>query len=153
MSRMIHAFFWILIAGGASATFVMAEDIYRDINALKPVGHIIGDCLILLMILLASVFAGLYFHLRSNVRYQRPAAAFALKSMEQQWSEWRLTRAEAEVATWVVRGLNFYQIADLLDKSERTVRQQATAIYAKAGVRNRSELTGFLIENLVDLPE
>lgn len=105
------------------------------------------------MIILASVFAGLYFRLRASTKYQRPAAAIGLKNMEQQWSEWRLTPAEAEVATWVVRGLNFYQIADLLDKSERTVRQQATAIYTKAGVRNRSELTGFLIENLVDLSD
>lgn len=150
---MNHAFSWILAAAGISCAFVIVEDIYRDIGALKPIGHIIGDCLILVMIILASIFASLYFRLRANAKYHRPAAAFALKSMEQQWSEWCLTRAEAEVATWVVRGLNFYQIADLLDKSERTVRQQATAIYAKAGVRNRSELTGFLIENLVDLPD
>jgi len=150
---MNHAFSWILAAGCVSCAFVMVEDIYRDIGALKPMGHIVGDIMILLMIILASVFAGLYFRLRENQKYQRPATAFGPRSMEQQWSEWRLTRAEAEVATWVVRGLNFYQIADLLDKSERTVRQQATAIYAKAGVRNRSELTGFLIENLVDLPE
>lgn len=153
MSCMNHAFPYILAAGAVSCSFVMVDDIYRDLGALKPMGHIIGDGLILLMIILASIFAGLYFRLRANLRYQRPAAAFAPRNMEQQWSEWRLTRAEAEVATWVVRGLNFYQIADLLDKSERTVRQQATAIYAKAGVRNRSELTGFLIENLVDLPE
>jgi DNA-binding CsgD family transcriptional regulator len=153
MSRMIHAFFWILIAGGASATFVMAEDIYRDINALKPVGHIIGDCLILLMILLASVFAGLYFRLVANAKQGQPAATASAQTMEQQWAAWQLTRAESEVAAYIVRGLNFYQIADLLEKSERTVRQQAMSIYAKAGVRNRAELTGYLIENLADLPE
>lgn len=153
MSGMNHAVSWVLAAGAVSCAIVIGEDMYRDLVAQKSAGHIIGDGLILLMIILASVFAGLYFRLRAKPRYQRPAAAFVPRNMEQQWSEWRLTRAEAEVATWVVKGLNFYQIADLLDKSERTVRQQATAIYAKAGVRNRSELTGFFIENLIDLPD
>lgn len=153
MSGMNQAVSWVLAAGAVSCVIVIAEDIYRDLVAQKSVWHIIGDGLILLMIILASVFAGLYFRLRAKPRNQGFAAAFVPRNIEQQWSEWRLTRAEAEVATWVVKGLNFYQIADLLDKSERTVRQQATAIYAKAGVRNRSELTGFFIENLIDLPD
>jgi DNA-binding CsgD family transcriptional regulator len=74
-------------------------------------------------------------------------------AIREQFQEWQLTRAEAEVGFLIVRGYNFSQIASLLNKSERTVRQQAIAIYGKTGFRNRAELTGFFLEGIFEIED
>lgn len=143
-------FFTLISIAGVS---VMLEDIYCDIGANKSLMHIISDALVGLVMIFATVFAWLYANIRFKTAERRPVNPVALASIEAELKAWRLTRAETDVALWIVRGLNFYQIADLLGKSERTVRQQAISIYAKAGFRNRSELTGYFVENLGDLPD
>ncbi|MEZ5779414.1 MAG: alpha/beta fold hydrolase [Paracoccaceae bacterium] len=50
-----------------------------------------------------------------------------------------LTAAEAEVLTFVAEGLDNRAIAARLGKSEKTVRNQVSAILTKLGVRSRSE--------------
>lgn len=127
----------------------MVVDIYHDILARKSIGHIISDILITLVVALSTALAWLY--LRSRIREERERPA--IPGVETALKAWGLTPAEVDVALWIVRGLNFYQIADLLGKSERTVRQQAIAIYAKAGFRNRSEFTGHFVETLYDLKD
>lgn len=127
----------------------MVADIYGDILAQKSPGHIIADILIALVVALSTALAWLYLRTRIREESVRPVAP----AVENLLKEWRLTRAEVDVALWIVRGLNFYQIADLLGKSERTVRQQAIAIYAKAGFRNRSEFTGHFVENLYNFKD
>jgi DNA-binding CsgD family transcriptional regulator len=74
-------------------------------------------------------------------------------AIREQFQEWQLTRAEAEVGFLIVRGYDFSQIASLLKKSERTVRQQAIAIYGKTGFRNRAELTGFFLEGIFEIED
>jgi hypothetical protein len=45
--------------------------------------------------------------------------------------------------------LSHREIADVRSTSEATVRQQALVIYRKSGLRNRSELSAFFLEDLL----
>jgi DNA-binding NarL/FixJ family response regulator len=70
-------------------------------------------------------------------------------AIEQQLDDWRLTPAEKEVAFLLLKGLSFKEIATVRAASERTVRQQALAVYAKSGLGGRAELAAFFLEDLL----
>ena len=72
--------------------------------------------------------------------------------IDRQFGRWSLTRAEREVALFLLKGLSHREIAALRSVGEATVRQQATAIYKKAGVVGRHELSAFFLEDLLVLP-
>lgn len=70
-------------------------------------------------------------------------------AIDEQFARWELTPAEREVGLMLLKGLSLREIADVRGTSERTVRQQARAVYAKAGLANRSELAAFFLEDLL----
>jgi len=72
--------------------------------------------------------------------------------MDSQFERWQLTRAEKEVALLLLKGFSHKDIARLRSVSEATARQQAGAIYKKAGIAGRHDLAGFFLEDLV-LPQ
>ena len=65
------------------------------------------------------------------------------------FARWNLSRSEHEIAWLLLKGFPFAEIATLRGVQERTVRQQATAIYAKSGCKNRSEFVAHFIEDLL----
>lgn len=74
------------------------------------------------------------------------------RAIDQQLDVWNLTPAEKEVAFLLLKGLSFKEIATVRGASERTVRQQALAVYAKAGLAGRAELAAFFLEDLLAPP-
>jgi DNA-binding CsgD family transcriptional regulator len=62
---------------------------------------------------------------------------------------WGLSRSEQEIAWLTLKGYSFTEIASLRSVQEKTVRQQATSIYAKSGCRNRNEFIAHFIEDLL----
>jgi DNA-binding CsgD family transcriptional regulator len=70
-------------------------------------------------------------------------------AMEQQFERWELSPAEREVALLLVKGLSLNEIARLRTTSERTARQQSQAVYRKAGLAGRAELSAFFLEDLL----
>ncbi len=70
-------------------------------------------------------------------------------TIRQEFRKWKLTQSETEIAWLIVKGFSFGEIAYLRGVKEKTVRQQATAIYAKSGAKNRSELTALFLEDLL----
>jgi DNA-binding CsgD family transcriptional regulator len=70
------------------------------------------------------------------------------KKIDEQLNEWHLSPAEKEVAFLLIKGLSVRDIAGMRGTSEKTVRQQATQIYAKANLENRAELAAFFLEDL-----
>jgi DNA-binding CsgD family transcriptional regulator len=66
-----------------------------------------------------------------------------------QLARWSLTPAERETALLLLKGFGHKEIAALLGKSERTVRQQAVAVYRKSGLGGRAELAAFFLEDLL----
>jgi DNA-binding CsgD family transcriptional regulator len=69
--------------------------------------------------------------------------------IDRQFAEWSLSPAEREIALLLLKGLQFKAIAEARDTSERTVRQQALAIYRKAGIAGRAELSAFFFEDML----
>jgi DNA-binding NarL/FixJ family response regulator len=60
--------------------------------------------------------------------------------------------AELVVAPGLLRGLSHKEIALERDTSERSVRQQARAVYQKAGLAGRSALAAFFLDDVLLVP-
>jgi DNA-binding CsgD family transcriptional regulator len=71
------------------------------------------------------------------------------EAIEKQFTRWNLTEAEREVALLLLKGLSHKEIATVRAASERTVREQARAIYGKAGLTGRAALSAFFLEDLL----
>ena len=69
--------------------------------------------------------------------------------ISQQFAQWKLSNAEQEVAVMLLKGYSLKEIASMRETGEKTVRQQATRIYAKAGLSGRAELSAFFLEDLL----
>lgn len=69
--------------------------------------------------------------------------------INEQMNLWGLSQAEKQIALLILKGLSLKEIATVRNTSERTVRQQATKIYYKAGINNRAELSAFFLEDLL----
>jgi DNA-binding CsgD family transcriptional regulator len=69
--------------------------------------------------------------------------------IDSQFEKWNLTPAEKEVALLLLKGFSHKDVARLRSVSEPTARQQARAIYRKAGIAGRHDLAGFFLEDLV----
>lgn len=70
-------------------------------------------------------------------------------AIDRQFEKWALTPAERDIALLQLKGLRHKEIAELRKTSERTVRQQALAIYRKAGLTGRTDLAAFFLEDLL----
>jgi len=71
------------------------------------------------------------------------------EAIDKQFTRWHLTDAEREVALLLLKGLSHKEIAAIRATSERTVREQARSIYAKAGLSGRATLSAFFLEDLL----
>ncbi len=120
-----------------------------------------------------AALLGIYYLFRESFKWQRQLetktkdfAAFQLEaeswraqakkyiqgladSIDHQLSKWHLSTAEKEVAFLLLKGLSLKEIAVVRQTAEKTVRVQATAIYAKSGLAGRSELAAFFLEDLL----
>ncbi len=67
----------------------------------------------------------------------------------QQFSEWALTGSEVEVGWLLLKGLSLKEIAMVRNTQEKTVRQQASSIYKKAGVSGRHAFSAWFIEDIL----
>jgi len=73
-----------------------------------------------------------------------------LAVMRDQFSRWDLSPSESEVALLLIKGLSMKEISEARQVKEKTVRQQATSVYAKAGCAGRHELGAHFIEDLMN---
>lgn len=73
-------------------------------------------------------------------------------AIERQLVRWQLSEAERDVARLLLKGLSHKEVADLRGVGEATVRQQARAVYRKAGVEGRHDLAAFFLEGLLAAP-
>ena len=72
-----------------------------------------------------------------------------LTVMLKQFKEWGLSPSEHDIALLLIKGLSMKEIAEARQVKEKTIRQQATAIYAKSGYTGRHELAAHFIEDLM----
>lgn len=74
-------------------------------------------------------------------------------AIENQFDRWHLTKAEAEVGLLMLKGLSHKEIALVRNTSERTIREQARAVYRKSGLSGKSALSAYFLEDLLFPPE
>jgi putative tricarboxylic transport membrane protein len=72
------------------------------------------------------------------------------KHIDTEFARWTLSDTEKDIAWLILKGFSFLEIAEMRGRSERTIRQQAGAIYAKSGMRSRAELSAFFLEDLFE---
>ena len=70
------------------------------------------------------------------------------QALHEQFSDWKLTPAEREVAEYLLKGFSHKDTARFTKRSERTVRQHSVAVYKKARLTGRAELSAFFLEGL-----
>jgi DNA-binding NarL/FixJ family response regulator len=70
-------------------------------------------------------------------------------AIDRQLERWELTPAEKAVALLLLKGLSHKEVAGVREVSETTVRQEARAIYRKAGLSGRHDLAAFFLEDLL----
>jgi DNA-binding CsgD family transcriptional regulator len=139
---------------------------YRDGVAWT---HLLTEGLILMLSLAGIVYFGRLYYQFAQSKINLLTQDLALANQQaQQWREanreliaglavqiqkqfdsWQLTPAEAEVGMLMLKGLSHSEIAQVRNASERTIRDQARAIYRKAGVTGRTELSAFFLEDLL----
>ena len=160
-------------AGVAVALFLgiailMGMDVAGDLSAGADAMHVLVEAFV--MILAAGGIAALWLGWRTAearaagldtdlktarveaTRY-REEALEAMRGLgeaiDSQFGRWALTPAEREIGLLLLKGLSHRDIAEVRATSEATVRQQAFMIYRKSGLRSRSELSAFFMEDLL----
>jgi DNA-binding CsgD family transcriptional regulator len=140
---------WVDLGAGASWRHLVQET-FIVLVAVAAIGYLVYD-LHLQRIELARLKADLA---QSKQRY---AASEQLLNARQQmgrliaaqFETWGLTASEREVALLLLKGLSFREIAEVRSTLEKTVRQQASSIYKKAGVSGRASFAAWFIEDIL----
>ncbi|WP_246128530.1 helix-turn-helix transcriptional regulator [Pleionea sediminis] len=68
--------------------------------------------------------------------------------IQHQFNDWKLTKSEKDVGFFLLKGLSLKEIAAIRNVKEKSVRQQASNIYSKAGVAGRHEFAGWFFEDM-----
>jgi DNA-binding NarL/FixJ family response regulator len=74
------------------------------------------------------------------------------QAIDEQFDRWQLSPAEKEVGLLLLKGLSHREVAEARSVTEATARQQARAVYKKAGLSGRHDLAAFFLEDLM-LPQ
>ena len=138
--------------GAISLFFVY--DIALDMRLGELDAHLVVEA----AIFIACVIV-LFLELRRNLQLsgwlraahgqnQRLSGQFA-DYVRTRFAGWSLSRSEQEIAWLLLKGFSFPEIAALRSVQEKTVRQQATSIYAKSGSGGRSEFVAHFIQDLL----
>ena len=149
----------LIAAQGASAAFFVLDWI-DDAVALGPAEltwHLgIELAATLSLVVAIGIEARVLVRLLRREAHMRRSLSVAARGlhdlMEEHFAAWRLTPAEQDVATFLIKGADIAEIARLRGSAEGTVKAHLNAIYRKAGVSGRPALVSLLIEDLMTEP-
>jgi DNA-binding CsgD family transcriptional regulator len=145
-------------------------DIYEDMEAGFGLEHVIGEVAIVCWAIYHFVKQWRHLveakeetsqlrHDLSKARqdfqlYQNETKHYAQGlsvKIDEQLEKWHLSNAEKDICLLLLKGLSNKEIADMRTTSEKTVRQQVSAILQKANLHSRSELIAFFLEDILVL--
>ena len=152
----------------AAVVLASAGDIVSDLQHGAPLAHVLQEAVLM------SLASALMLWMLWDVHHQRqqledlkqeltrssnaakpanPLVQTARKRLSEavgiQFREWDLSTSEREIGLLLLKGLSIKEIAALRDTHEKTVRQQASAIYRKAGVPGRHAFAAWFMEDLL----
>ncbi len=84
----------------------------------------------------------------SNIRLHEGKKEYQ-KVIQWQFSEWKLSPSEKEVALLLLKGLSIKEVATCRNTQEKTVRKQASAVYEKSKLSGRHELSAWFFEDML----
>lgn len=141
----------------AAATLFFGYDIVADLlDGSESLLHVFFESLVFVAISVV-LFAELrrVKQLKKEVIEQRGKAARLsgelLHVMRTEFADWGLSTSESEVALLLIKGLSMKEISEARAVKEKTIRQQATSVYAKSGCAGRHELVARFIEDLMSI--
>jgi DNA-binding CsgD family transcriptional regulator len=164
----------VLLAFVAVA-LLAALDLASDLREGTTVGHVVAEGGVFLVGMLGAVFmAGRLIRVMRSARVAREEAVALAEQLEasraeaarwreeardlltglgaaldRQFERWALSPAEKEVALLLLKGLSHKEVAGVRSITEATARQQARAVYKKAGLSGRNDLAAFFLEDLL----
>ena len=139
----------------ASAALFFAYDIVADLlDDSESLIHIVVELLVFIAIsTVLLVELRRVIRLKVEVHQEREKTARLsgelLAVMRGQFADWGLSPSECEVALLLIKGLSMKEISSAREVKEKTIRQQATSVYAKSGYAGRHELVAHFIEDLM----
>lgn len=143
-------------------------DVLTDISLDVPIWHIVEEFMISMVAGMVAVY--LIFDMRRRtqrllaLRDKLAVTTTQLDTMteqfkqarhqyfsavEEQFALWGLTPSEKEVALLMLKGLSTQDIANVRNTKEKTVRQQASSLYSKAGLEGRYALSAWFFEDIL----
>lgn len=151
----------LIIISFACISFFIFYDLFLDVGANAHAVHVVfelavGLCALGWMIYFFRRYynmIGIHKKISTEAEEWRQKATLFIEglgsSIDEQFDVWQLTATEKEIALLLVKGLSTKEIATVRQGSERTVRQHAQAIYAKANLAGRAELAAYFLEDLL----
>jgi len=143
-------------------------DVITDIKLGVPQWHILEEAIIVLMSGFGAGYLIYEIHKRSkqleelaanlsesNVHLEKitddmkRARREYSQVIHKQFDDWLLTKGEQQVGLLLLKGLSFKEIAVVRDTKEKTVRQQASTIYAKSELEGRHEFSAWFLEDFL----
>lgn len=164
-----------VLAAFFTVALLAALDLVVDLEDGTTLGHVAAEGGLFLVGLLGSILvARRFLRFREHARdLQREALDLAQRleatqaeaaqwreqtrellaglgaALDSQFERWALSAAEKEVALLLLKGLSHKEIAEVRSITESTARQQARAVYKKAGLTGRHDLAAFFLEDLL----
>lgn len=148
--------------------FLNFVDLMADISMQVPLWHILSEAAIVL--LSGCMAAYLIVEMRRRTRSLKQlsqelkesqhkhaqltdqfktARHDYFKAIQEQFNVWQLSNSEQEVALLILKGLSIPEIAIMRSTKEKTVRHQASAVYRKAQIEGRHELSAWFMEDFI----
>jgi DNA-binding CsgD family transcriptional regulator len=158
----------VLILIFAIMVVASGADLLADLSHGAGTGHIVKEAIIVSISIIAIAWLLFGLHqqrleikslqqeLETVNSPQTPPRKYVLEARKklgnvvtQQFSEWMLTGSEIDVGWLLLKGLSLKEIAIVRSTQEKTVRQQASSIYKKAGVSGRHAFSAWFIEDIL----
>lgn len=113
------------------------------------------DVLVGCALLCGIGYSAITFHrMTFEARHQNELLAIARGALgaliQQRFASWGLSRGEAEVALFALKGCTIAEIAAMRGSANGTVRSQLSQVYAKAGVSGQPMLMSLFLDDLLD---
>lgn len=152
----------------AAITVIVGVDVVADLTEGTSVGHVAVEVAAMALAALGVAVLAIRLmrarrdttrlrasleHARADAERWRGETAELLAGLgvaiDREFERWGLTPAEREVGLLLLKGLSHREAAELRHVSERTVREQARALYKKAGLSGRADLAAYFLEDLL----
>ncbi|MGB0938479.1 MAG: helix-turn-helix transcriptional regulator [Colwellia sp.] len=143
-------------------------DVLTDISLGVPGWHIFTESLIVLVSAIGAIFLIKDIKARTSdivsLKKELNISDDKLKNISEemknarheysevihtQFERWALTSSEQEIAMLLLKGFSFKDMSAVRNTKEKTVRQQASAIYSKANVEGRHEFAAWFFEDFI----